>query len=238
MVHHKNLIGFPPKLKHPPAYLRRFFAANYFWQVLATEISLRKSCFRPGLMLRSKYSSRWVPVGVGSWTWRATTTSATTTRGKYFVQVLTVGLQWFRRDSIYVPILNCGTSIFAGFVVFSVIGFMSHETGLPVSTVATGGPGLAFITYPEAISMLPVPQLWAVLFFIMLFLLGLDSCVSITSVFSSRYCKCYTGQTQSSRRLDRASVIRKRNFKERVNCLGCELATRINLPRYFRGISW
>lgn len=81
-------------------------------------------------------------------------------------------------DSILVPILNCGTSIFAGFVVFSVIGFMSHRTGLPVSSVATGGPGLAFVTYPEAITMLPWPHMWAVLFFGMLFFLGLDSSVS------------------------------------------------------------
>lgn len=45
----------------------------------------------------------------------------------------------FCRDSIAVPILNCGTSIFAGFVVFSVLGFMSHKTGLPISMVATEG---------------------------------------------------------------------------------------------------
>ncbi|KAJ8964626.1 hypothetical protein NQ314_004732 [Rhamnusium bicolor] len=53
--------------------------------------------------------------------------------------------------SLLVPIINCGTSIFAGFVVFSVIGFMAHETGLPVSTVATGGPGLAFFVNIESL---------------------------------------------------------------------------------------
>ncbi|XP_065083593.1 sodium- and chloride-dependent glycine transporter 1 [Ochlerotatus camptorhynchus] len=89
-------------------------------------------------------------------------------------------------DSILIPIVNCGTSIFAGFVVFSVLGYLSHQTGLPVSTVATGGPGLAFITYPEAIAMLPFPHLWASLFFMMLFFLGVGSMfVQIEAIISS-----------------------------------------------------
>lgn len=37
------------------------------------------------------------------------------------------------------------------------------------------GPGLAFIAYPRAVAMMPFPQLWAVFFFIMIILLGLDS---------------------------------------------------------------
>lgn len=56
--------------------------------------------------------------------------------------------------------------------------FSVDVTGLPVSSVATGGPALAFITYPEGIGTLPFPQFWAIIFFLMLFFLGLDSVVN------------------------------------------------------------
>ena len=53
---------------------------------------------------------------------------------------------------------------------------MANKLGVKVEHVAEGGQGLAFVAYPEALSQLPgLPWLWALLFFFMLFLLGLDS---------------------------------------------------------------
>ncbi|XP_060572915.1 sodium- and chloride-dependent GABA transporter 1-like [Ruditapes philippinarum] len=81
----------------------------------------------------------------------------------------------FYRDTFIITSINCGTSIYAGFAVFSVLGFMAHEQNVTVAEVATSGPGLVFLTYPKAITQLPVAPLWSVLFFIMVILVGLDS---------------------------------------------------------------
>ena len=43
------------------------------------------------------------------------------------------------RDAVLISMLNSSTSIFAGFVIFSVIGFMANEQQLPVSEVAASG---------------------------------------------------------------------------------------------------
>ena len=39
------------------------------------------------------------------------------------------------------------------------------------------GPGIAFMVYPEALATLPLPQIWSVMFFLMLFMIGLNTMV-------------------------------------------------------------
>ncbi|CAF1230985.1 unnamed protein product [Adineta ricciae] len=91
----------------------------------------------------------------------------------------------YLRDCIFVTACDCFTSVFAGFAIFSVIGYMSFKTGLPIEQVAKAGPGLAFIAYPQALSSMPGGPFWAVVFFFMLLTLGLDSQFAFADVIIS-----------------------------------------------------
>ncbi|XP_045204614.2 sodium- and chloride-dependent taurine transporter-like isoform X2 [Mercenaria mercenaria] len=79
------------------------------------------------------------------------------------------------RDSFLFALVNSMTSFLAGFVIFSVLGFMALKQNVSIDQVAESGPGLAFIAYPEAVAQMPLAPFWSAVFFLMLILLGLDS---------------------------------------------------------------
>ncbi|KAM9680181.1 sodium-dependent dopamine transporter [Dama dama] len=79
------------------------------------------------------------------------------------------------RDAIITTSVNSLTSFSSGFVVFSFLGYMAQKHSVPIGDVAKDGPGLIFIIYPEALATLPLSSVWAVVFFVMLLTLGIDS---------------------------------------------------------------
>lgn len=81
------------------------------------------------------------------------------------------------RDALLTSLINSATSFVAGFVIFSVLGYMARASGKSIQDVATEGPGLVFIVYPAAIATMPGSMFWALIFFMMLLTLGLDSSV-------------------------------------------------------------
>ncbi len=93
---------------------------------------------------------------------------------------------------------DCFTGVFAGFAVFATIGFLASSLGATVESYAeSSGPGLAFITYPEALSRMPASPFFSIIFFMMLLALGLGSQVS------RRYMSIYNSFFLSSVRLYR-----------------------------------
>ncbi|XP_048253632.1 sodium- and chloride-dependent glycine transporter 1-like isoform X1 [Haliotis rufescens] len=89
------------------------------------------------------------------------------------------------RDALIVPLVDCLTSFFSGFVVFTVLGFMAYNKQVSVADVAAGGPGLAFVAYPEALASMPAPTVWAILFFFMMVIIGFSSQFSIIETIIS-----------------------------------------------------
>ena len=92
------------------------------------------------------------------------------------------------RDSLVFAIVNSCTSFFGGLCIFSVLGYMAHEMGVDISDVTKGGPGLTFIAYPKALSLMPtMSKLMSILFFLMLIFLGLDSQFVGVEGFTSQF---------------------------------------------------
>ncbi|KAJ3644807.1 hypothetical protein Zmor_022510 [Zophobas morio] len=85
------------------------------------------------------------------------------------------------RDAMVVTTLDTFTSCLSGLIIFGILGNLAHKMNVEVpDVVKSGGTGLAFISYPEAIARFEdVPWLFAILFFFMLFVLGVGSLIAL-----------------------------------------------------------
>ncbi|XP_072238539.1 sodium- and chloride-dependent neutral and basic amino acid transporter B(0+) [Leuresthes tenuis] len=105
------------------------------------------------------------------------------------------------KDSFIVTLTNAGTSVLAGFAIFSILGHMAHIYKIPVGEVVKEGFGLAFIAYPDALSKLPISPLWSILFFFMLLTVGLDSQFAGIEVLTTCLCDAFPKTFKSKRAL-------------------------------------
>ncbi|XP_043500880.1 sodium-dependent nutrient amino acid transporter 1-like [Polistes fuscatus] len=100
------------------------------------------------------------------------------------------------RDVMVVTTLDTFTSLMAGLTIFGILGNLAHELGTDdISNVVRGGTGLAFVSYPDAIAKFTIlPNLFSVLFFLMLFVLGIGSAIAlvggIITIISDQFPSC------------------------------------------------
>lgn len=78
-------------------------------------------------------------------------------------------------DVLSIACLDAFTSVFCGATVFSILGYIAKSQSKDIDEILEQGPGLVFMVIPEAIRNMPAAPAWAVLFFCMVFFLGIDS---------------------------------------------------------------
>ncbi|XP_050737516.1 sodium-dependent nutrient amino acid transporter 1-like isoform X2 [Eriocheir sinensis] len=80
------------------------------------------------------------------------------------------------RDAWIISLTDTLTSLLAGVTIFAILGNLAHDLDTDIKDVVRGGGGLAFVSYPDALAKFTwAPQLFAVLFFLMLLTLGVGS---------------------------------------------------------------
>lgn len=79
---------------------------------------------------------------------------------------------------------NSSFEVLAGVGVFSTLGFMAMQSGVPIKEVATSGIGLAFVAFPTVISQMGgfLGGAFGFLFFLSLFIAGITSLMSLLEV--------------------------------------------------------
>ncbi|MGO3327995.1 sodium-dependent transporter [Gordonia sp. (in: high G+C Gram-positive bacteria)] len=89
-------------------------------------------------------------------------------------------------SGLVVGFANSSFEILAGIGVFSALGFLAHQSHVPVAELeGLTGPILSFVTFPAVISEMPGSALFGALFFGALVIAGFTSLVSIVQGVSA-----------------------------------------------------
>ena len=103
-----------------------------------------------------------------------------------------------KASSFNIPyaVVFCG--FLAAFTIFTYMGNMSTVAKIPINHIPLGGPGLyityfvfllfkilielTFVAYPTALCLMPFSNFWAVIFFVMMIFLGIDTQVFLKNI--------------------------------------------------------
>jgi len=100
------------------------------------------------------------------------------------------------KDTYIVVCANSGTSIYAGLAIFAYLGYMAEKLNLPIEAVVQSGPGFAFIIWPEAMTHISsnffVQAIFSLIFFMMLYSLGLSTMVVTVETVVTSILDCFT----------------------------------------------
>jgi len=93
-------------------------------------------------------------------------------------------------NAMIIAVSDLATSFIAGLAIFSTMGYLAYQRGMPVEEVLDSSEslGLAFVAFPAALSKLAFGNFFALIFFFSLLLLGIDSGFSMTQTILASLC--------------------------------------------------
>lgn len=77
--------------------------------------------------------------------------------------------------ALIASLINCCTSLLYGTVVFAGLGYLSYRLSKDVEQLTGNNTGLVFVIYPEILASMDGAPILSILFFVMVFTLGIDS---------------------------------------------------------------
>ncbi|XP_070207276.1 sodium-dependent nutrient amino acid transporter 1-like [Littorina saxatilis] len=78
-------------------------------------------------------------------------------------------------DILIVAAMDYLTNMLAALSVFLVLGYHAKKSNLRINNLIKKDEGLVFIAYPSALATLPQPGIWSSIFFLLLYMLAIDT---------------------------------------------------------------
>lgn len=90
------------------------------------------------------------------------------------------------KNSLIVLLSNSGFEVFNAIGVFSILGFMTFSSGIPIDKLIVDGTGLAFIAFPQVFNVMgSYAYILGPIFFLCIFIAGITSAISLLEPLSS-----------------------------------------------------
>ena len=84
--------------------------------------------------------------------------------------------------ALALPVTIICTQFLGAMIVFGFLGYYTQLTNTTFEDLAISGPDLLFVTYPQILQTIPYSNLWLIIFYLVIILLGIDTQFAMVDV--------------------------------------------------------
>lgn len=80
------------------------------------------------------------------------------------------------------PLIVIFTQLLGALIVFGFLGYYTQLMNITFEDLEISGPDLLFVTYPQILQTIPLSNLWCIIFYLVIILLGIDTQFAMADV--------------------------------------------------------